>query len=298
MLAGRIDPQRLSGAIRTALRAEAPEQLVTLLLDLLQQLFWRFSAETVQQAEAAGLEADLRAGVERAATASAKAAWFRTLIQVVTSPSGIDYLEALWTRAAGVAGLELGERAETELAEQLALRRHPDTRRILTQQVERIADPDRRARFEFLLAALSPEPEERDAFFARIGDAGYRRREPWVVAGLGFLNHPLRATAAIGYLRPGLERLAEIEATGDIFLPRDWLTALFSGHASPAAADRVERFLDERGEAYPVRLRRLILQTADPLLTAASLRRRGATGMQDAAAGRRTPAAGDADAHS
>ena len=96
-----------------------------------------------------------------------------------------------------------------------------------------------------------------------------RRREPWVVEGLSYLNHPLRGAQADTYVRPALEMLPEIQRTGDIFFPKNWMDATLSGRNSPRAAEAVRTFLSER-EDLPLRLRRIVLQSADPLFRAAA----------------------------
>ena len=95
-----------------------------------------------------------------------------------------------------------------------------------------------------------------------------RRREPWVIEGLSYLNHPLRAAESARYVRPALERLQEIQQTGDIFFPKNWMDASLTGYNSPQVAETIRAFLKERPD-YPVRLRRIILQAADDVFRAA-----------------------------
>ncbi len=45
--------------------------------------------------------------------------------------------------------------------------------------------PDRKARFAFVMPALSADPAERERAFARFRDVENRRREPWVLESLG-----------------------------------------------------------------------------------------------------------------
>jgi aminopeptidase N len=146
----------------------------------------------------------------------------------------------------------------------------PDSAAILEEQRGRFMNPDRKARFEFVMPALSMDAAERSAFFERLAEVGNRRREPWVVEGLQYLNHPLRAAESRRHLRPALDLLVEIQQTGDIFFPRNWMDAVLSGHSSREAAAVVSRFLGEQPD-YPARLRRVILQTSDELARAAAL---------------------------
>ena len=68
-------------------------------------------------------------------------------------------------------------------------------------------------------------------------------------------------------MRPALERLQEIQQTGDIFFPKNWMDASLTGYNSPQVAETVRAFLKERPD-YPVRLRRIILQAADDVFRA------------------------------
>jgi len=101
-----------------------------------------------------------------------------------------------------------------------------------------------------------------------------RRREPWVLEGLGYLHHPLRAEASKKYVQPSLELLWEIQKTGDIFFPKRWLDATFSGHTTREVADTVRAFLKNLPANYPERLRNITLQSADELYRAAEIVKR------------------------
>jgi aminopeptidase N len=174
----------------------------------------------------------------------------------------------VWRRHESISGLTFAENDFVELAQELALRAVPETDDILTEQLARITNPDRKARFAFVTAALSPDPQIRDAFFARLTRVENRQQERWVADGLRFLNHPLRRAGAEKYIQPSLEMLREIQRTGDIFFPLDWMSAVLGGHNSPAAAKIVTDFLATQQD-YPLRLRQVIEQHADPLMRAA-----------------------------
>jgi aminopeptidase N len=217
------------------------------------------------------IEETLWRGLADAPTASAKASWFATIRNVALTDATLTRLYALWAHTDSIAGLPLVERDYTALAQALALREVPQWRQILQQQLERIDNPDRRARFAFAMPAFSAEPAVRDSFFISLADVRNRAHEPWVLDGLAALNHPLRAVYGEKYIRPALELLPEIQRTGDIFFPRRWSDALISGHAAPGAAAVVRAFLEEHPELAP-RLRGIVLQAADELFRAAQNR--------------------------
>jgi aminopeptidase N len=270
LLERRIPPATVIEALLRALPRETTEQNVQLLTGYVDDLFWRFLPEAERARMSPQVEATLRAGINRAATASMKATYFNAFRSTVTSADGVAFLERVWRRQEKIPGLTLAEPDEANMAADLALRSVANTAAILEEQRGRFTNPDRKARFEFVIPALSTDASTRDRFFASLRDVSNRRREPWVADGLRYLNHPLRGPATIQYVRPALELLEEVRRTGDIFFPKNWMDAVLSGHRSKAAADTVRSFL-EQSPQYPVRLRRIVLQSADPLFRAAAL---------------------------
>ena len=74
----------------------------------------------------------------------------------------------------------------------------------------------------------------------------------------------LRQKEAVGYIRPALEILQDVQRTGDIFFPRSWVRALLGGHTSPEARKEVDDFFAAYPD-YPVLLSNKIRQQADHL---------------------------------
>src|SRR2546425_1058886 len=253
-----------------ALPREDTEQNVQLVLGYMSSAFWTFLPESARPPLAPGLEETLLAGLTRATSSSLKSTYFSAFRSVVTTPDGIAFLERVWRRQEKIPGLTLAEPDEAAMALDLAVRSVPAAAAILEDQRGRFMNPDRKARFEFVMPALSGSPETRDTWFKNLADVKNRRREPWVIEGLRYLNHPLRGTQSEKYVRPALDLLREIQRTGDIFFPKNWMDATLGGHNTRASADAVRAFLDEQKD-YPVRLRRIILQSADDLFRAADI---------------------------
>jgi len=122
-----------------------------------------------------------------------------------------------------------------------------------------------------VMPALAADPAEREKWFLSLRDVSNRRREPWVLEGLNYLHHPLRADAAKKYVQPSLEMLWEIQKTGDIFFPKRWLDVTLGGHQTKDVADTVRAFLTNLPANYPDRLRNITLQSADELYRAAEI---------------------------
>jgi aminopeptidase N len=273
MLVGMVVPEALLSALMTAVAAEGEQLLTERYLGSITNVFWRFMTPSARGGIAPALEQLLWQGLSDAADASAKASWFAALRNIALTETSLARLYAVWARTDSVPGLPLAERDYTALAHALALREVPQARAILEQQLARIDNPDRQARFAFIMPALSAEPAVRDSFFASLADVRNRSHEPWVIDALAALNHPLRAAHAQKYIRPALVLLPEIQRTGDIFFPRRWVDAALAGHATPVAAEAVRTFLEETPGLAP-RLRGVVLQAADDLFRAAELRRR------------------------
>jgi aminopeptidase N len=267
-LEGRIAaPALLDTALRAA-ASEGDEQNTQRILAYATRLFWRFLPAAERSATSTTLETALRAGLDRATTQSRKAAWFNAYRDTVLSRDGLAWLERVWKREERVPGLTLAEPDEIAMALELAVREVPGWKAILDAQLERTQNPDRKARFAFVMPALSADPAERERAFARFRDVANRRREPWVLESLVYLNHPLRETHARRFVAPALELLREIQRTGDIFFPTRWMDSTLWGHRSPQVAATVRGFLTKETN-YPQRLRWTILSTSDELFRAA-----------------------------
>ena len=272
MLDGRAQPALVLDVLLIALPRERDELNVQRMLSYAQQAYWKFAPAGTRAPLVPRLERLLRDGLDAAPTSSLKSAWFSALRDTAQTAPTLQWLEKVWRRTETVPGLILAEPDHINLAQALALRAVPGWKDILDQQEAATKNPDRKAQFAFVRPALSPDPTVRDAFFDSLADVKNRRREPWVLEGLSFLHHPLRAAASEKYIPRSLAMLLEIQQTGDIFFPKRWMDATLSGHRSASAAHTVRTFVAALPAGYPDRLRRIIFSAADDLFRAADLR--------------------------
>ncbi|HUE87572.1 MAG TPA: M1 family aminopeptidase [Vicinamibacterales bacterium] len=270
LLNHEIEPTALTELALIALPKETDEQLTSRVLNYLGGTWWRFLSPTERQARVVRVETLLRTGLTTAKTASQKASWFGALRNVFATPETTAWMRRVWEQKEQVEGLPLAEPDYTNLALDLAVREVEGWRNVLTTQLARIENPDRKGRFEFVMPALSADATERDRWFQSLGDVSNRRREPWVLEGLSYLHHPLRAEASATYVKPSLDLLWEIQKTGDIFFPTRWMNSTLSGHSSPQVAATVREFLATLPANYPPRLRNVILVAADELFRLSS----------------------------
>ncbi|UCG85878.1 MAG: ERAP1-like C-terminal domain-containing protein [Gemmatimonadota bacterium] len=271
LLEAEVAPQQFLERAHAGLQTEQVELVVQRILSYTESAYWRFLPEAERSALGQHLETLLWDLLERAPSSSLKATYFRAYMSIAVSDSATQRLLDIWRGTREIPGLTLSESDYIAIAQELALRDISDAEQILTDQLERIENPDRKASFEFVLPALSTNPAVREAFFESLRDPANREHEPWVLTGVSFLHHPLRARAAEQFIRPSLEMLEEIQLTGDIFFPQRWLGATFSGHSSPSAAGAVRDFLSSQ-RRYPPRLRQKILQSADLLFRSSGTR--------------------------
>ncbi len=198
---------------------------------------------------------------EKHPLASCRLQLIRCLISNARAPKSIDKLYQLWKKQSHPM---LNERDYMTLAYELALHCPERYESLRDTQRERITNPDRRRQFDFIVQAVTPDTLQMDAFFQSLLKAENRRIEPWAASALAYLNHPLRQSYAVKYIRPGLEVLEEVQRTGDIFFPKNWASALLRNHKSKEAYQEVQAFF----EAYPgysPLLKNKILQAAWPL---------------------------------
>jgi len=270
LLDRRVRPSDYFDLSLRALPLENTEQNVQLILGRVGSVFWGYLPESARQSVASKLEQTLRSGIDRAASSSLKSAYFSAFRNVVSTKEGIAFLERVWSRQEKIPGLILAEPDEASMALELAVRGVPNAPAIMEEQFGRFQNPDRKARFEFVTPALSANAATRDTWFANLKDVANRRREPWVLEGLRYLHHPLRVAESEKHIRPALDLLLEIQRTGDIFFPKNWMDSTLGGYNSRSAAEIVRKFLSEKPD-YPMRLRRIILQSADELFRAADI---------------------------
>ncbi|MNE85426.1 hypothetical protein D3C80_1824250 [compost metagenome] len=99
-----------------------------------------------------------------------------------------------------------------------------------------------------------------------------REKESWVLVGLSNVHHSLRQETAQKYLRFSLDLTEEIQRTGDIFFPKDWLNNTVGKYSSKFAFDEVQRFLKENPNFSPI-LKRKLLQATDSLYRAQNIKK-------------------------
>ena len=264
VLEGEVRADVFIDLAQRALPLETDEQNVSLVLDYLGSAYWQFLSPSQREVIGGGLEVLIWDQLEAATERSIAATFFQTYRDIAETDEAVARLLAIWEMEESVPGVPLSERDLTTLALELAVRDVNGSEAILEVQRDRIGNPDRRAEFEFVMGALADDAAIREGFFAALAIPANRERETWVLRGLRYLHHPLRARDAERFIRPSLDMLDDIQSTGDIFFPGRWLGAILGGHQTASAAAIVDAYLNERVDLAP-RLRAKVLQAADGL---------------------------------
>ncbi|MFD2574237.1 M1 family metallopeptidase [Spirosoma soli] len=270
MLTGQVvKPAQLAETYQKLLSTESEELNVRLLTSQLSDIVWNFTKPESRLALATSVEQAAWQAMNRETAPGKKKLLFRLYQNIALSSEARDRLYTIWNDQQAPAGVTLTEDDYTSLALALAVRDYPAAT-ILSRQLTRIKNPDRKKRLEFMMPALSGNVTERDAFFASLASENNREREAWVTAALGYLHHPLRAGSSAKYLPKSLDLLEEIQRTGDIFFPESWLRSTLGAYQTPEVSQLVRQFLSSR-PSYNSRLRAKLLQAADTPFRASKL---------------------------
>lgn len=270
-----VSPQRWLQLAMTGMRQEKEELITQLLLNELQSIYWVYLTPAQRTAESDRLEATLQQLQQQAAQPNLKKLFFKSWMRMALSAGARETIYRTWKHQEPPAGVKLSDDDYAELAAELAIRQHPDAAAILEEQAGRISNPDKKMRWAFLQPSLAQDQATRDKFFESLKLLDNRRKEAWVNTAVGYLHHPLRTDSAVKYIRPSLELLQEIQQTGDIFFPANFLAATLGVHQSAAAEKEVKDFLAAYPDYNP-RLKNKLLQAADPLFRARKVQEQGA----------------------
>jgi len=263
----KITPRKFLSSISCTLENEDEKQNIPLLLNYLSDTWWYFLDTETRLNLSEEIENKLFTIIKNESDVEVKSLIYQTLSSIFISETSTGKFYNIWKNQESINGLKLTETDFTNLAYELIVRDHKEHQFIQSEQLSRIKKPDKKNKMEFILPAVSVDEETRDKFFEDLKKYENRQHEIWVRTALKYLNHPLRAEQSIKYLKPSLEMLGEIQKTGDIFFPKNWLVYTVGRYNSAEAAGIVKEFLEENPD-YNENLKAKILQFSDLLFRA------------------------------
>lgn len=260
-LHGNVEPASYADCLSEVLKVEKDQIVAAKAISDLASLGLRgsLSGTTLVEDILAALASDNRIPNQIRLSA------FRQLRGLCRKENTINELYAAWESAGTYHGLPLSTDDYTILSYELALRLPDRYDHIRTVQRARLSGKDKIDEFDYKYRSVHPSPGYRDSLFESFLVPENRLMEPWTSTCLSYLNHPLRQSEALKYIRPALRAMPDIQRTGDIFFPKNWISAVLRGHSSAGAAEVLKSFLEENKDLKPL-LRNKILQAGDHLL--------------------------------
>ncbi|MFG4001030.1 M1 family metallopeptidase [Flavobacterium aquidurense] len=271
-LTGNVAPGKAFDCFLKGIQQEENELVLKIITNQTSNVFWKFLTEKQQTKAQKQLEDVLYSRLQANLPGNIKKTVFNLFSSIAYSDSAKAKLYSLWNKEKVIQSLKLNEDDYTNMAMNLAIFKHDKADEILNKARTTITNPDKQKRFEFLLPSLSKDEMVRDAFVKSLKDDENREKESWVAVGLANINHPLRQESAQKYIRFSLDLVEEIQRTGDIFFPKDWLNNTIGKYSSKYAFDEVQRFLKENPNFSPI-LKRKLLQATDGLYRAQNIKK-------------------------
>lgn len=272
MLIGNVSPDKAFDCYFKGIQLEENELVLRIVSNNLNAIYWRFFTEKQQNKSQKLLTYTLFTRLLTNLSPNIKKTLFNLFSSIAYSDSAKAKLYQIWNKEIAIPGLKLNEDNYTNIAMNLAIFKHEKADEILNKTKTTITNPDKQKRFEFLLPSLSKDEAVRNAFMESLKEDKNREKEAWVSVGLANFHHPLRQESAQKYIRFSLDLVDEIQRTGDIFFPKDWLSNTVGKYSSKYAFDEVQRFLKENPNFSPI-LKRKLLQATDGLYRAQNIKK-------------------------
>ncbi|AZB07702.1 aminopeptidase [Chryseobacterium sp. G0162] len=264
-----VKAQELLHFFAEQLPKETTELNLRLITGYISSIYWNFLPENSRLKESGNMEDKLWKALQMQTAKNNKKIVFDGYQSIFQSQQAYDNLYTIWKSQTPPQGVSLNDEDFTNLALALSLR-NSNNNDLLQEQLGRIKNPDRVNRFKIIMQAASSEQKVRDDFFNGLMQKQNRSNESAVGSALGYLHHPLRQQTSVHYLPKTLEILQEIQKTGDIFFPDNWLRSTFISYQNPKALEVVNQFLLKNPD-YNVILKNKILQATDNLRRAQNL---------------------------
>ncbi|KFF16329.1 M1 family metallopeptidase [Flavobacterium hydatis] len=271
MLNGTVAPVKTFDTCLEGIKVEQNELVIKILSSQLNTIFWKFLGDKQQMIDQQKLEEVVYSRLQMDLPKNIKKTLFGLFSSIAYSDSGKEKLYRIWSKEDVIANLKLNEDDYTSIAMNLAIFKHQNADEILSKTRAGISNPDKQKRFDFLLPSLSKDDAVRGEFMMSLKDEKNREKESWVSVALANVHHPLRQESAQKYIRFSLDLVTEIQRTGDIFFPKDWLNNTIGKYSSKYAFDEVQRFLKENPNFSPI-LKRKLLQSTDGLYRAQKIK--------------------------
>ncbi|PXY45221.1 M1 family metallopeptidase [Flavobacterium hydrophilum] len=261
MLVGSVAVDEAFNCFLKGIKSEENELVLRIISGNLNTIYWRFLTQKQQDKVQKQVTDILYERLQANLSSNVKKTLFGLFSSIAYSDSAKARLFQIWNKEVVISNLKLNEDDYTNMAMNLAIFKHEKANQILIIAKKAMTNPDKIKRFEFLMPSLSQDEKVRNAFMESLKDDANREKESWVSVGLANINHPLRQESAQKYIWFSLDLTEEIQRTGDIFFPKDWLDNTIGKYSSKYAFDEIQRFLKENPNFSPILKRKLFMAT-------------------------------------
>jgi aminopeptidase N len=259
-----IGPEQMLTLYASQLAGESESLILSRITRHMRNIFWQFVDVKDRNKIAEKIEPQIWNAIAAADEPAKRKTLFQLLAFTAITPVSVDRIHSIWDSTYLDLKIPLNEEDYTVVACELAIRKPAEADSIFVKQLHRIKDEERKPHFKFVKSALVADGGIRDNYFQSLLKKENRQKRDWVLSGLEYLHHPLRNNWGIKYLKSSLEILEEVQMTGDIFFPTDWLRNTFGYYQHKEAAQIVEDFISAHPR-YNNGLRLKILQETDDL---------------------------------
>ncbi len=272
-LIGNIPPMEAFKSCLLGIGTEENELILNMISSKINSLFWKYLTQKQQQENRAKITEVVSKRLQENLPQNIKKTLFGLFSSVAYTDIDKDYLYQIWNKEIQIENLKLNEEDYTGIAMDLIIFKHSKTNDIISKTLESITNPDRKKRFQYLLASLSDDETVRTTFIESLKDEKNRENESWILGAFRNIFHPLRQESAEKYLKLTLDLIEEIQRTGAIFFPKAWISGSVGRYSSKNAFQLVDRFLKENPNFSPI-LKKKLMQATDGLYRAQKIKKK------------------------
>lgn len=270
MLNGNFDGKSMLALLVRVVEYEKNELLISMSLDyLLSANLYFISKDDAATREM--VECSLWNAYSHTNDNKLKIQYLRTIAKVMHSEKSARKMHEIWSHEVVSDNRWIGEMDLQNFAFELCIRMPEESSSILNVTRKSIKNIDNLRRFNFISQAVDPKKIVRVKLFESLLHLENRKQEAWVADALKLLNHPLRNDESEEYLAKGLSILPEIQQTGDIFFPKNWLSSLLYGHTSADDYAIVCGYISKEGKSISPSLLSKVYQCSDLLKRSTSI---------------------------
>ncbi|NME69860.1 M1 family metallopeptidase [Flammeovirga aprica] len=231
------------------------------LLGQFNELYWYYISEQERKNISKQYFHFLQKQIAKSENKALQSFYFNVITLFQHQPEQLEYLNTFLSTQKTTPSLN--DRERINLLMKLRLQNYHQSE-VAIQKVEALISSDYYKEYlAFVTPATSNDEIERDAFFEGLKEVENRANEPWVENALSLLNHPLNAKSSLKYVRPTLELLPEIQKTGDIFFPYNYLKSAIAKRKEQQTILWVNSYLEKN--KIDIKLKNKVLQNLDPI---------------------------------